>query len=77
MNSPHPIDLIEAEVAQVYKRSMRHAADLGRTLNAAEEVNLAALSIAVSVRRIADAARLLVLVVVLAVALMMLVSWFS
>lgn len=61
-NALHPVDLIEAEVSRLYRRTMRRAESQDRLLTTAEEYNLTALSAAVSLRRIADALRILAVV---------------
>jgi predicted RNA binding protein with dsRBD fold (UPF0201 family) len=66
---PEPVDLIEPAVSRLYKRTMFRAETEHRLLNASEETSLAALSAAVSLRRIADALR--ILVVVLAIGLLL------
>lgn len=61
----HPVDLIEAEVSRVFSRSMKEAEAQNRFLSPVEEFNLSVMSAAVSLRRIADAFRILVIVLVL------------
>lgn len=51
----HPVDLIEPEVSQMFRRTMKKADSMNRFMEPGEEFNLSHMSVAVSLRRIADA----------------------
>jgi hypothetical protein len=51
---PHPVELIEPEVSSMLQRAMRKADLEHRFMEPGEEINHSHMSVAVSMRRIAD-----------------------
>ena len=50
----HPVDLLEPEVSSMFRRTMKKADAMGRLMEPGEEINLTHMSVATSLKRMAD-----------------------